>query len=104
MRGSRTTNDLHPILGGQYPRVVAAPRVTALPRRGTLTITADGGGSPIMVSVNSRREPLEGLQLIIDLITSTTTSTGLKVYARSILPASAAVLPAPAVGRGQSTQ
>ena len=34
------------------------------------------------VSLNWRGKPLESLQLIIDLIGSTTTSTGLKVYAR----------------------
>jgi hypothetical protein len=34
------------------------------------------------VSLNWRGKPLESLQLIIDLISSTTTSTGLKVYAR----------------------
>ncbi len=34
------------------------------------------------VSLNWRGRPLESLQVIIDLISSTTTSTGLKVYAR----------------------
>jgi len=34
------------------------------------------------VSLNWRGKPLESLQVIIDLIASTTTSTGLKVYAR----------------------
>ncbi len=34
------------------------------------------------VSLNWRGRPLESLQVIIDLIGSTTTSTGLKVYAR----------------------
>jgi len=34
------------------------------------------------VSLNWRGKPLESLQVIIDLIESTTTSTGLKVYAR----------------------
>ena len=34
------------------------------------------------VSLNWRGRPLESLQVIIDLIASTTTSTGLKVYAR----------------------
>ncbi len=34
------------------------------------------------VSLNWRGKPLESLQVIIDLISSTTTSTGLKVYAR----------------------
>ena len=34
------------------------------------------------VSLNWRGKPLESLQVIIDLIGSTTTSTGLKVYAR----------------------
>src|SRR5450755_2686591 len=94
------------------------------PNDGTLTITADGGGSNSSrtrlwktelqkladeiglsirvchfppgtskwnkiehrmfsyVSLNWRGKPLESLQVIIDLIGSTTTSTGLKVYAR----------------------
>jgi Rhodopirellula transposase. len=94
------------------------------PNAGTLTITADGGGSNSSrtrlwkielqkladeiglsirvchfppgtskwnkiehrmfsyVSLNWRGKPLESLQVIIDLIGSTTTSTGLKVYAR----------------------
>jgi hypothetical protein len=34
------------------------------------------------VSLNWRGRPLASLQVIIDLIGSTTTSTGLKVYAR----------------------
>jgi hypothetical protein len=34
------------------------------------------------VSLNWRGKPLETLQVIIDLIGATTTSTGLKVYAR----------------------
>ncbi len=34
------------------------------------------------VSLNWRGRPLESLQVIIDLIGATTTSTGLKVYAR----------------------
>ena len=34
------------------------------------------------VSLNWRGRPLESLEVIIDLIGSTTTSTGLKVYAR----------------------
>jgi Rhodopirellula transposase DDE domain len=34
------------------------------------------------VSLNWRGKPLESLQVIIDLIGSTRTSTGLKVYAR----------------------
>ena len=34
------------------------------------------------MSLNWRGRPLESLQVIIDLIGSTTTSTGLKVYAR----------------------
>ena len=34
------------------------------------------------VSLNWRGKPLESLQVIIDLIGVTTTSTGLKVYAR----------------------
>jgi hypothetical protein len=34
------------------------------------------------VTLNWRGRPLESLQVIIDLIGSTTTSTGLKVYAR----------------------
>jgi hypothetical protein len=34
------------------------------------------------VTLNWRGKPLETLQVIIDLIGSTTTSTGLKVYAR----------------------
>ncbi len=34
------------------------------------------------VSINWRSKPLESLQVIIDLIESTTSSTGLKVYAR----------------------
>jgi hypothetical protein len=34
------------------------------------------------VSINWRGRPLESLEVIIDLIASTTTSTGLKVYAR----------------------
>ncbi len=34
------------------------------------------------VSLNWRGRPLESLQVIIDLIGSTTTSTGLKIYAR----------------------
>jgi len=94
------------------------------PNAGTLTITADGGGSNSSrtrlwkvelqkladeiglairvchfppgtskwnkiehrlfsyVSLNWRGRPLESLQVIIDLIGQTTTSTGLKVYAR----------------------
>jgi len=94
------------------------------PNAGTLTITADGGGSNSSrtrlwkielqkladeiglsmrvchfppgtskwnkiehrmfsyVSLNWRGKPLESLQVIIDLIGSTTTSTGLRVYAR----------------------
>jgi Rhodopirellula transposase DDE domain len=34
------------------------------------------------VSLNWRGRPLESLQVIIELIGATTTSTGLKVYAR----------------------
>jgi hypothetical protein len=34
------------------------------------------------VTLNWRGRPLESLEVIIDLIASTTTSTGLKVYAR----------------------
>jgi hypothetical protein len=34
------------------------------------------------VSLNWRGKPLESLEAIIDLIGSTTTSTGLKIYAR----------------------
>jgi hypothetical protein len=34
------------------------------------------------VTLNWRGRPLESLQVIIDLIGSTTTSTGLKIYAR----------------------
>jgi len=34
------------------------------------------------VSINWRGRPLESLAVIIDLITSTTTTTGLNVYAR----------------------
>ena len=34
------------------------------------------------MSLNRRGKPLESLQMIIDLIGSTTTRTGLKVYAR----------------------
>ena len=34
------------------------------------------------ISINWRGKPLESLQIIIDLITATTTSSGLKIYAR----------------------
>ena len=34
------------------------------------------------ISLNWRGRPLESYEVILDLITSTTTSTGLKVYAR----------------------
>ena len=42
-----------------------------------------GGASAVLfISLNWRGRPLTSYQVIIDLITSTTTSTGLKVYAR----------------------
>jgi hypothetical protein len=47
------------------------------PEAKEILITADGGGS------NGSRNPLISLQVIIDLIASTTTSTGLKVLAKS---------------------
>ncbi len=34
------------------------------------------------VSLNARGKPLESLEVIINLIAATTTTTGLKVYAR----------------------